>query len=420
MPQTHRDEQMIENIEKSGRAFDFFISYYSGTGTAYAKYLKAHARDFERTAFLDSEDIPKNIVKETNEWRFHIDKGIKNSENFVLIMTLGFNRRPEVKRELRKAFNEGKNVFLFKHDDLDANDLIIELEKDIIDLSKKMYVHFSDECDLLAKVENVLRGKHKQEGHPSKIFADVERLISNEGLEIKDTKNPFLEIIVLPNKETKDWLTFEDEDLVNVSPYRDNFSRIRARRFFFELEGEGERANNRPIDTFLRISKNGIFHLIEPLKHDKSYWFGAILNQIAELLLYCVTIMKYKNHSGRQTIFIILKNVSGLELKLSDWQSSYFKWCFSKSDPKPFIAEFDPSNEFKEIGKALFKICRELYEEINYTQISEEQIAERLEDVLISNFYVKYSHNYSGLKHIVIPALKLNDFDLFNKNSEKT
>ncbi len=62
---------------------DFFISYYSGTRTKYAKYLKTHAPHFERTAFLDSEDIPKNTVEETDEWRFYVDQGIKNSKNFV-------------------------------------------------------------------------------------------------------------------------------------------------------------------------------------------------------------------------------------------------------------------------------------------------------------------------------------------------
>lgn len=42
-------------------------------------------------------------------------------------MTLGFNKRHELKRELRKAFDEGKNIYFFKKDDLDYSDLVIEL-----------------------------------------------------------------------------------------------------------------------------------------------------------------------------------------------------------------------------------------------------------------------------------------------------
>ena len=37
---------MSENKETHQEKYDFFISYYSGTGSVIAKYLKAHANDF--------------------------------------------------------------------------------------------------------------------------------------------------------------------------------------------------------------------------------------------------------------------------------------------------------------------------------------------------------------------------------------
>ena len=77
---------MIKDNEKCD--FDFFISYYSGTGANFAEYLWEHAKDFGRVGFLDQKNISKNVEKETDDWRSHIDRGIEKSKNFNLIMTL--------------------------------------------------------------------------------------------------------------------------------------------------------------------------------------------------------------------------------------------------------------------------------------------------------------------------------------------
>jgi hypothetical protein len=129
--------------------YDFFISYYHGTGFDFAKYLKDHVKDFNRTAFLDKSDIHTEVREQSDEWRAQIDEGITNSKNFVLLMTLGFNNRPEIKREWKKALASGSKCILFKKDNLRDQDLLMELDNEIIDFSKYNYSKFSDNCELL-------------------------------------------------------------------------------------------------------------------------------------------------------------------------------------------------------------------------------------------------------------------------------
>jgi hypothetical protein len=86
--------------------FDLFISYYSGTGATFAKYLKEHSKDIGNlNAFLDVENVPKKITSDTDEWRSYIDQAIENSKIFLLIMTRRFNERREVIREYCKAID---------------------------------------------------------------------------------------------------------------------------------------------------------------------------------------------------------------------------------------------------------------------------------------------------------------------------
>ena len=53
----------------SVKKYDVFISYYSGTGSDFAKYLKVKLNDFGINAFLDVEDIPKSVKKDSDEWK---------------------------------------------------------------------------------------------------------------------------------------------------------------------------------------------------------------------------------------------------------------------------------------------------------------------------------------------------------------
>ena len=143
--------------------YDFFISYYSGTGSIFARYLKDHSKDIGGlTAFLDKDDIPKNVTDDMPEWHSFIDQGIKNSKYFILIMTRRFNERLEVIREYWKAIDNKIPIFLFKQNKLKNVDLSSGIGHDPVDFSCMEYIEFSDECDLLSKVDEVLSEEKKK------------------------------------------------------------------------------------------------------------------------------------------------------------------------------------------------------------------------------------------------------------------
>ncbi len=145
----------------NNKKFNFFISYYAGTGFIFAKYLKDHAKDIGNlTAFLDKEDIPRTITCAMPEWHSYINQAIKNSKNFILIMTRRFNERPEVIREFRYAVTERIPILLFKFKTLNNQDLYCNIDNQPIAFSSMHYTEFSDSCDLLSKVDEVLTGKN--------------------------------------------------------------------------------------------------------------------------------------------------------------------------------------------------------------------------------------------------------------------
>jgi hypothetical protein len=369
---------MSKANETNGQGYDFFISYYFGTGFAFAKYLKDYAKNFGRNAFLDKEDIPKDIIEETDIWRSHIDRAIGNSKKFILIMTRGFNERPEIKREWKKASENGINALLFKKDDLADEELIMKIDNETFDFSKYLYTPFSDKHDLLAKVEGTLSGKLKPQ-ETSSFGSKAEKLIAAEGLEIKQTGKPILEMVVGPSGNSKEWLPATDQknrELLSLSPYCGNYSNMKARRNFFECESWNR---EKPLDFFLRVYADGFFHLVEPLHHNEQYWLEVIFSQVLDMLLYCITVMKNKQLDTKQSVFICLRNVCGLDVRVADFQR--IGYSFPNSVPEPFLAEFNPASNRKEIEIVLKKIYKELCQEVSY-EISEKDINQGLQEMI--------------------------------------
>jgi hypothetical protein len=207
---------------------DFFISYYSGTGATFAKYLKKHSKDIGNlTSFLDKEDIPKNIDEDSENFHLHIDKGIENSKNFVLIMTLRFNERPEVIREFVKARDLKIPIFLFKQDILNTENLYSFYEGDPIDFSAMQYSEFKDECDLLTKVDEAINTKHKNKKIPYKTrrlnlskYDDSHKRMTKEQeiaylSAIRDFKNAFHAVQEVSEASTKLKMLFDFQDQLN-------------------------------------------------------------------------------------------------------------------------------------------------------------------------------------------------------------
>jgi hypothetical protein len=167
-----------EMNEEKVKGFDVFIAYYSGTGIDFARFLKRKLKDFDIDAFLDEEDIPKSIKSKTEEWRAWIDKAIMNSDRFVLVMTVGFNTRREVLRELELAIENNIERIHCRHRDLGRRDLLVEIEGKQIDLSRFEYVTFDSEADLVRKVVTILNKKVEIEKYNiPPIFFEITQLI---------------------------------------------------------------------------------------------------------------------------------------------------------------------------------------------------------------------------------------------------
>jgi hypothetical protein len=392
---------MGKATEDSDESYDFFISYYSGTGFVFAKYLKEHAKDFGRNAFLDKEDIDKNIKEETDEWRSQIDQAIEKSKNLVLIMTLGFKERNEIKRELKKAFDNGINALLFKKEDLDAQELIMRIDNETIDFSKKEYTSFTDECDLLAKLEETLRGKQKPQ-KPSSFKNEADRLISFEGLEIKQTNKPLLEVVVGAKDNSEDWLVQSPENkyLVSHFPYS---CEVTARREFFECETKGR--------FFLKVSTNGFFHAVIPMLNDDRkpdlYYVDLIARQIYEILMYCVRIMKFRNLENEQSMLIILRNMGGKEVTFAN-TFSHWTYSFANQPQTKFLFGFSPKDDWKKIAKVLLDIFKELCTEMGCINIEEPVIKKRVFEIL--RYMSELHTEYRG--EVIIPRININDFGL--------
>jgi hypothetical protein len=146
---------MSETRENQQKKYDFFISYVWCTGFTIAKHLRENAHKIQRTAFLDKIDL-KDVPEDTEEFRVQIDRAIDNSSNFILIMTRRFNESSEVIREYKRAEKNRVKIWRFKQKDLKKDDLLSE-----IDFSKKNYIEFSDEFNLLSKVDEALTNKLK-------------------------------------------------------------------------------------------------------------------------------------------------------------------------------------------------------------------------------------------------------------------
>ncbi len=396
---------MNKATETRNKKHDFFISYYSGTGFVFAKYLREHAKDFGRDAFLDKMDIDKNISEETDEWRSKIDQAIEESNNVILIMTLGFKKRREIKRELKKAWDSGISVFFFKKDDLDDRELIMEIETEKIDFSKNQYATFSDECDLLTKVEDTLRGKRISPKEPS-FLQQAEKLISVEGSEIKQVNIPVLEMIVGASYDSEEWLPANSQNgsLLSLNPYTRGYGQMRPKRGFFECESYNR---EKPLDFFLKVTTNGFFHLVEPLRHDELFWLDVFFYQILDMLFYCILVMRNKQLNTKQSVVIYLRNVHNLEVTLERFQRT--RYSFSNNDPEPFFAEFNPSSDLKEIGAVVQKIYEELCQEVGYVDVTEDIIKRRLREIVLDSFY-KSPQEYHGLGgHIFLPAITADD-----------
>lgn len=130
--------------------FKVFICYIRDTGGDFASHLKYSLERFGIPAFLDTEDIPKTF-KGTEKWWECRDRAIRDSEIFLLIITVGVEISTEVRKEITLALNENKEIMCLRHRDIKPN-ILINLKDKPLNLKDFNQIEFKTEEDLARQV----------------------------------------------------------------------------------------------------------------------------------------------------------------------------------------------------------------------------------------------------------------------------
>jgi len=381
--------------------YDLFISYYSGTGIDFAKFLRAKLRDFGINAFLDVEEIPKTIKCDTDEWRTQIDRAILNSQKFVLLMTLGFNTRNEILREIKVAKDNKIERIHFKHSSLKNSDLLMRIGDEKLDLSKLQYITFDNEPDLLRKLGLELLGREYKRTKTSIFMETALKITSSEGSYARLKDRPVVEVVIGPSDEIVEWFppNLENKKVVVMSPFL--CRRVTPRTKFFECELATK--------EFFRVHTIGFFHIIAPIRYDNKrnlYYIDTIIHQILEILIYAIRVMKLRNVKSSQSIYVILRNIANIKLTFSrmGWHDRYS--FSSESSDFELIHQFNPINAWSEIRNVFVQIYRDLCTELGAIEITDITINKRLYRILQdSGALTTYNFN-----DITMPRIEMEDF----------
>jgi TIR domain len=154
------------------RPFDVFICHKKSSGKDFADHLKAGLEEIGYHAFLDSKDIPK-MTDGVEEWIQIRDRALKESRNFIVIMTPGFDLSNEVKNELRMARAAGhRNYLYFRQRDM-GRKIVVDLGNEKLDLSRQEQVSFENKEELLRLAIGILL---KEGGSPTSQSSTVQEM----------------------------------------------------------------------------------------------------------------------------------------------------------------------------------------------------------------------------------------------------
>jgi hypothetical protein len=285
---------------KSSQSFDVFISYYQKSGMDFAENLKAGLQDCGISAFRDVDDIPKTIKEESDEWRSFVDGCLKDSKNFFLIMTFGFNKRPEVLRELKSAFDEHKQMFFFRHLDLDHKELAVDINGKHIELSKYEIISFENSNDLLRKALGALYKRTSKEAQ-TYFFKEAKSKIASEGQQYKSNNSPMVEVLVGPSNPVDEWLVPTEDNGSIVSNFPYCYEGVVSRRKYFECKNQDH--------CFLRVDTFGFVHAVLPLREEQNTLFlDSIAREIYAIIAYTMRIYAIRNFLNPTSVLVILRN----------------------------------------------------------------------------------------------------------------
>jgi hypothetical protein len=376
--------------------YDVFIAYYRKTGIDFAKDLKEGLKDLEYSAFLDLCDIPRSVKDGSDEWRVRRDKALLKSDKMLLIMTEGFNTRPEVLHEIELAMDKGIRIIYFKHEDLPYDvELIIKGKK--INLSKYALNSFDNSPDLLRRSLVILKKPHSSIVVES-IFDDmVDEYIKSEGAFIRNSPSPMIEIIIGSTNKIVDWLPPNEENKAIVRASRYCVGNIVPRRYYYECGTLRE--------EFFRVHVNGYFHLLTLIETRREGYvpIDDLIYRILEMLIYCIRVMKRKDIDTNQSIYIKFRNVRDIKLKFHPWGWSVFN--FASDELEPYIKQFNSGEEWSAFKKLFNTIYRELCTDLGYPTITDLIINQRLWKIIRDMSEIRTT--YQSAK---IPDVELEEF----------
>ena len=132
---------------KEDYEYDVFIAYYRISAKDFASHLERGLEDNELTPFRDETSI-----KNSEEWRKKRDEGLYNCKVFILLMTPGYQTRPELIYEIKKA-RENKIPMLYCCDaNLSDHHMCVDLGSETINLKDYQLIFFNKQEELFRKV----------------------------------------------------------------------------------------------------------------------------------------------------------------------------------------------------------------------------------------------------------------------------
>ncbi len=137
------------------KPYDVFLCYKKSSGKDFADHLKAGLEEIGLHTFQDCKDIPLTVDTQVG-WASFRDLALEQSRYFVLIMTPGFNLSSEVVNEIGIARRLANKTFVFFRLRGMKRNIIVNLEKETLDIGKLEQVSFESKEELLRLAIKIL------------------------------------------------------------------------------------------------------------------------------------------------------------------------------------------------------------------------------------------------------------------------
>lgn len=132
------------------KKYKVFICYKRYSADDLAKRLKEALEDFDIPAFVDFVDIPKKYEFTAKWWEYR-DKAVRGCETFAMVVTVGFDRSPEIAKEIKLAREDNKKNFMcFRYSSLKP-DLVLKLGNDKVNAKDWEQIEFTEAGELVRK-----------------------------------------------------------------------------------------------------------------------------------------------------------------------------------------------------------------------------------------------------------------------------